>query len=372
MMTNFPFVTLVKFWVFQGALYMNNVERLHRLLLELLVMAPLGGIAMAAGFDSAGAIGIAFIVAHTMNAVFNGQLWALLIHDNPRFNRYRSPEKYLAWIEALKIRFEGSRPPCLREVLVFGSVVRGVFRETSDLDVRFIAADGFWNAFRAAHLVFLERARSTFSGFPLDLYMFRTREETETKMRVQGEPAVRLYGAPAPGESVVDEAGSFGDLRARLSGAKAERKPPRVIVLGAGGGHLLEVQLATEGVPMRRIIATFRLPHTAASLEGERCYYLVDPHGSMFKYAWNFLQSLWLVLREQPHAIINTGGGMTIATSLLGKLFGAKLIYIESAARVHNPSRTGRLLYRHSDLFLVQWEPLLKELPKARYGGPLL
>jgi predicted nucleotidyltransferase len=348
------------------------VERLHRVLLELAVFVPFWWLAFATGSSTGGAAGIAFLAAHTLNAVLNGQPWALLIHDNPRFNRYRRPDKYLAWIEALKNRLDHARPSYLREAVVFGSVVRGVFRETSDLDVRFIANDGFWNAFRTAHLVFLERARSVFSGFPLDLYMFRTREETERKMRVRDEPAIRLYGTPVTGTPVVDNAGTFHDLEARLSGYKAARKPPRVILLGAGGGHLLEVQIATEGVPMRRVFATFRLPHTAANLAGERCYYLVDPHGNMLKYIWNFLQSLWLVLRERPHAIINTGGGMTIATSLLGKLFGARLIYIESAARVQSPSRTGRLLYPYTDLFLVQWERLLKEFPKAKYGGPLL
>ena len=70
--------------------------------------------------------------------------------------------------------------------------------------------------------------------------------------------------------------------------------------------------------------------------------------------------------------VINTGGGMSIATSLLGKLLGAKLIYVESGARVSTPSRTGKLLYKYADLFIVQWKPLLKVFPDAVYGGVLL
>jgi UDP-N-acetylglucosamine:LPS N-acetylglucosamine transferase len=78
-----------------------------------------------------------------------------------------------------------------------------------------------------------------------------------------------------------------------------------------------------------------------------------------------------MLLRERPKAIISTGGGMSIATALLGKLLGVKLIYVESGARVTSPSRTGKLLYKYADLFIVQWEPMLKHFPKAVYGGML-
>ena len=146
----------------------------------------------------------------------------------------------------------------------------------------------------------------------------------------------------------------------------------KVIVLGAGGGHLTEALMAIDGVPMDRTIATFCLSHTKESLKDEKVFCLVDPHGSLLKYMLNLFQSLILLLKVRPSFVINTGGGMTIATSLLGKLFGAKLIYVESGARVNTPSKTGKLLYKYSDLFIVQWKPLLEYYPNAIYGGLLL
>ena len=149
-------------------------------------------------------------------------------------------------------------------------------------------------------------------------------------------------------------------------------KKKKVIVLGAGGGHLTEALMAIEGVSMDRTIATFCLSHTRDSLKDEKVFCLIDPHGNLLKYSFNFLQSFILLLKVRPSYIINTGGGMTIATSLLGKLFGAKLIYIESGARVTTPSKTGKLLYKYADMFIVQWKPLLKHFPNAIYGGVLL
>ena len=49
----------------------------------------------------------------------------------------------------------------------------------------------------------------------------------------------------------------------------------------------------------------------------------------------------------------------------LGKLFGAKLIYIEVFDRIDKPTMTGRLVYPIVDKFIVQWEEMRKVYPKA-------
>ena len=147
---------------------------------------------------------------------------------------------------------------------------------------------------------------------------------------------------------------------------------PRVLIIAAGGGHLTEAFQAIQDVPMDRIFVTFKLPHSDQTLGDERRYYVIDPHKEWWKFILNGFQSLYIMLRTWPHAIINTGGGISIACSLIGKMIGTKLIFIESGARVTSPSATGRFLYKYADLFIVQWEPLLKYYPKAIYGGPLL
>lgn len=151
----------------------------------------------------------------------------------------------------------------------------------------------------------------------------------------------------------------------------SNKKIKKVVVVGAGGGHLTEALMSIQGVPMDRVIATFCLSHTRASLTNEKVFCLLNPHGNLFKYMINFVQSLYLLVKVRPEYIINTGGGMTLAVSVLGKIFGVKLIYVESGARVHTPSKTGRFLYKYADLFIVQWESLLKHYPNAVYGGLL-
>jgi len=149
------------------------------------------------------------------------------------------------------------------------------------------------------------------------------------------------------------------------------RKNQTLCVVCSAGGHLTEALLAVAGVEYQKYFVTYKLPHLDESLRGEEYYYLTNPHKYPWKYPWNFLQSLWLYLKKRPKFILSTGSGMAIATCLIGKALGSKIIFVESGARVSAPSLTGWLLYQFSDLFIVQWPGLLKQFPQAKFGGLL-
>lgn len=83
----------------------------------------------------------------------------------------------------------------------------------------------------------------------------------------------------------------------------------------------------------------------------------------LFGYAKKVLQ------KEKPDVIIATGALVAYPFCLIAKAMKSKVIYIESFARVNNLSLTGKLVYPFADLFLVQWEPLVKIYSKAKYVG---
>jgi len=89
------------------------------------------------------------------------------------------------------------------------------------------------------------------------------------------------------------------------------------------------------------------------------------------KYIRLTFQSLYALLRVRPRVIMHSGPGIAIPIALLGKLAGAKIIYVENGARVRTPSRSGRLMYHVADLFFIQWPELKKVWPKAIYAGSL-
>lgn len=88
-----------------------------------------------------------------------------------------------------------------------------------------------------------------------------------------------------------------------------------------------------------------------------------------FKLLYNSFKSLFLYIRIRPKYIITTGAHTAGPMCVIGKIFGSKIIFIESMANISTKTITGKLIYKFADLFIVQWESMLKLYPKAKYGG---
>jgi UDP-N-acetylglucosamine:LPS N-acetylglucosamine transferase len=84
------------------------------------------------------------------------------------------------------------------------------------------------------------------------------------------------------------------------------------------------------------------------------------------------VQAIGVVLRVRPKAILSTGPAIAVPVSIVGKLLGARVIFVETGARVKTLSMTGKILYRWADLFFVQWPQLVERLPRAIYAGRLI
>ena len=98
---------------------------------------------------------------------------------------------------------------------------------------------------------------------------------------------------------------------------------------------------------------------------GTKSKFLVYP----FKLIYNCFKSLYFYIKIRPNVIITTGAHTAGPMCCIGKLFGSKIIYIETLANSKTKTVTGRLIYHFADLFIVQWEEMLKLYPKAKYGG---
>ena len=88
-----------------------------------------------------------------------------------------------------------------------------------------------------------------------------------------------------------------------------------------------------------------------------------------FKLLFNTVKSFALYFKIRPKYIISTGAHTAGPMCLIGHLFGSKIIYIETFANSSSKSRTGSIVYKFADLFIVQWESMLDLYPNAVYGG---
>ena len=115
-----------------------------------------------------------------------------------------------------------------------------------------------------------------------------------------------------------------------------------------------------------RFWVTFDKEDARSLLEGERVYPCYYPTNRNIKNLLRNTVVAWKVLRkEKPDLIISSGAAVSVPFFYLGKLFGAKLIYIEVFDRIDKPTLSGRLVYPIVDKFVVQWEEQKQVYKKA-------
>lgn len=135
----------------------------------------------------------------------------------------------------------------------------------------------------------------------------------------------------------------------------------------SSGGHLTQLyMLKPFWEKQERFWVTFDKEDAKSLLEGEQIYPCHYPTNRNIKNLLRNTVLAWKVLRkEKPELIISTGAAAAVPFFYLGKLFGAKTIYIEIFDRIDKPTVTGKLVYPITNRFIVQWEEQKKVYPKA-------
>lgn len=147
----------------------------------------------------------------------------------------------------------------------------------------------------------------------------------------------------------------------------------KIVFAASSGGHYEQLLMLKPIMEKYDSVLVTEKTDYSAGDTGIKTYYMhqINRKELLFlpKLIANSWRSLVLIIKERPIVMITTGVLAVIPLALLMKLFGGKLIYIESFAKVCSKNLTGNLLYRFADQFYVQWEEMLKLYPKAIYKG---
>ena len=152
---------------------------------------------------------------------------------------------------------------------------------------------------------------------------------------------------------------------------------PKVIFISSTGGHLSEMLRLKELFKKYDYHIITENTKTNYQLRedynGKVSYLLYGTKHHMLTYPFvcivNIILSIYYYIKYKPKYIITTGAHTCYVMCVLGHLFGSKVIFIESFANISTKTLTGRLVYKIADVFIVQWESMLKLYPKAIYGG---
>ncbi|HWM64859.1 MAG TPA: PssD/Cps14F family polysaccharide biosynthesis glycosyltransferase [Solirubrobacterales bacterium] len=153
----------------------------------------------------------------------------------------------------------------------------------------------------------------------------------------------------------------------------AEARPRKALLVCSPGGHLFQMLcLESAWSDLDTTWVTLEAADTDQLLEDAKVVLGRGPtNRSLRALLANFALAWRLIRRERPDAILSTGAALAFPFFLVGKLFGARLVYVESLTRTDRLSLTGRLIYPLADAFFVQW-PEADRRKRTRYAGNLL
>ena len=149
--------------------------------------------------------------------------------------------------------------------------------------------------------------------------------------------------------------------------SSSDKRKLKICLVGSSGGHLTHLyMLKPFWSDKNRFWVTFDKEDARSLLSGEKVYSCYYPTNRSIKALIKNTAIAWKVLRkEKPDLIISSGAAVAVPFFYLGKLMGAKLIYIEVFDRIDSLTLTGKVVYPIADKFIVQWEEQKKLYPKA-------
>ena len=139
-------------------------------------------------------------------------------------------------------------------------------------------------------------------------------------------------------------------------------KPLRILAVASGGGHwvqLLRLMPAFEG---HRVVYATINPVYRQDVPNAKVYIVNDAtRWDRVGSARLALRILWILIRERPHTVVSTGAAPGCFAIILGRLLGARTVWLDSIANIEQMSMSGELVKRWTHLWLTQWSHLAKD-----------
>ncbi|HPG24875.1 MAG: UDP-N-acetylglucosamine--LPS N-acetylglucosamine transferase [Spirochaetaceae bacterium] len=136
----------------------------------------------------------------------------------------------------------------------------------------------------------------------------------------------------------------------------------RVLAVASGGGHWVQLRRVVPAFAEHDVAYVTINPSYRADVPDARVFIVRDStRWDKLGMAILGLQMLWILIRVRPHVVVSTGAAPGCLAIVLGRLFGARTIWLDSIANVEEVSMSGRLVRRFAGLWLTQWPHLASE-----------
>lgn len=146
----------------------------------------------------------------------------------------------------------------------------------------------------------------------------------------------------------------------------------RVLAISSGGGHW--VQLCRVAPAFSDCELHFATVNSAYAADVAPHPFHLVPDGTRWD-RWPLVKLmgsvLVLLVRLRPHVVFTTGAAPGALALVIGRVLGARTIWLDSIANVEHLSASGRLVRHFAGLWLTQW-PHLATPEGPQYAGAVL
>lgn len=148
-------------------------------------------------------------------------------------------------------------------------------------------------------------------------------------------------------------------------------KPVQVLAICSSGGHWVQMRRIAPAFQGARVIYASPLKDYPRELNGEHVTIPDANRWNKLRLLWMSVQVALLVLRKRPSHIVSTGAAPGYVAIRVGKLIGAKTMWLDSIANAEKLSLSGQKAGKHADRWLTQWPHLAKEDGPEFHGSVL-
>ncbi|UCC98839.1 MAG: hypothetical protein JSW66_02890 [Phycisphaerales bacterium] len=153
-----------------------------------------------------------------------------------------------------------------------------------------------------------------------------------------------------------------------------KRRNLRICLAASAGGHLSQLLKLASSWDGYEIFSVTTAEVTRDELGKFGRVYVVgecnrECPGRVIKV---LMRCIRVVFKERPDVVISTGAAAGCVLCFLGKILGAKVVWIDSITNVERISLSGRMVRRIADLFLVQWPDLASRYKRVEFIGTVI
>ncbi|HTI31112.1 MAG TPA: UDP-N-acetylglucosamine--LPS N-acetylglucosamine transferase [Sphingomonas sp.] len=134
------------------------------------------------------------------------------------------------------------------------------------------------------------------------------------------------------------------------------KRAPRLLAIASSGGHWTQLQRLRPAFAGFDVAFVSMYQSYAETVAPARYYTVPDASRlNPGKFAAVFAKAMSVMAKERPSVIVTTGSMPMLAFIILGRLSGAKTLWIDSIANSERMSSSGRLARKLAHRTLSQW-----------------